>query len=62
MSESEKISTLRAQIAHTLWHTEKLRLLGLDESYLDSYFLGESLQWQLGLALAESSRPTNGNS
>jgi hypothetical protein len=47
MTHSEKIATLRMQIAQTEWHTEKLRLLGLDDSYVDSYFLCESLRSQL---------------
>jgi hypothetical protein len=53
MNETEQVATLRAQIAHTLWRTEKLRIMGLDESYLESYTLGESLQSQLHRALAE---------
>lgn len=47
MSDSDQVLKLRTQIAQTDWHTEKLRLLGFDDSYLDSYFLGESLRSQL---------------
>jgi hypothetical protein len=51
MSDSDQVSKLRTQIAQTDWHTEKLRLLGFDDSYLDSYFLGESLRSQLETVL-----------
>jgi hypothetical protein len=58
MADSTNVSALRARIAETLWHTEKLRLLGLDESYLESYFLGESLNAQLDHAMAQQGSST----
>jgi hypothetical protein len=59
LTHSEKIATLRAQVARTEWHTEKLQLLGLEESYLDSYFLGESLRSQLHEALVGAGQSTS---
>jgi hypothetical protein len=58
MTHSQKIATLRTQIAQTEWHTERLELLGFNESYLDSHFLCESLRSQLQDALVRPSRLT----
>jgi hypothetical protein len=58
MPDSGRVAKLRAQVAQNEWHTEKLRLLGLQDSYLESYFLGEALQSQLDEALKRPDDPS----
>jgi hypothetical protein len=53
-ADPDKIAKLRTQLAQNQWHTEKLRLLGFEESYRESRLLGESLSSQLDEALKSS--------